>query len=64
MNRLIDLQLPVGLIPTLAPLEQPLRLGFLAGLHPLWDDVPKPALAEHLQNMLAVELAVHQYVIG
>jgi hypothetical protein len=38
-------------------------LGFLAGLHPLWHDVGEPPLADHLQDVLAVELSVHQHVI-
>jgi len=58
-----DVGLAVGLVPILTALEQPLGLSFLAGLHPFWDHVGEPALANHLQNVLAVKLAIHQYVI-
>ncbi|SDY63734.1 hypothetical protein SAMN05216564_10786 [Halopenitus persicus] len=44
-------------------LEQSLGLGFLASLHPLRDDVGEPSLADHLQDVLAIELSVHQHVI-
>jgi hypothetical protein len=47
----------------LTPLEQPFGLRFLAGLHPLRHDIRQSTLAEHLQNVLAVELPVHQHVI-
>jgi len=57
------MQLPVGLVSVSVTPEQPLGLSFLAGLHPFRNDVGKPALAEHLQNVLAIELPVHQDVI-
>jgi len=58
------MELPVGFVSVLTPSEQPLGLGFFAGLHPLGNDVRKPALADHLQDVLTVELSVHQHVIG
>ena len=58
-----EMELPVGFVSILTTLEQPLGLGFLAGLHPLRDDVGEPALADHLQNVLTIELPVHQHII-
>jgi hypothetical protein len=58
-----EMQLPVGLVSSLVRSEQPLCLCFLAGLHPLRNDVGKPALADHLQNELAVKLPIHQHIL-
>jgi hypothetical protein len=60
---LAEVELPVGFIPAFIPLEQSLRLGLLAGLHSLGNNVGKPALANHPQDVLAIELPVHQHVI-
>ena len=60
---LAEVELPAGLAAALTPLKQPLRLGFLAGLYPLRDDAGKSALADHLQNVLTIELPIHQDVI-
>jgi len=57
------MEFAVSLVPVLIALEQPLGLGFLASLHPLRDDVGEPTLANHLQDVLAIELPVHQHVI-
>jgi hypothetical protein len=57
------MELPIGLVPVLPPLEQSFCLGFLTRLHPLGNDVGEPALANHLQDVLAIELPVHQHVI-
>ena len=60
---LAEVELPVGLVSVLVTLEQPLGLRFLTRLHPFRDDVGEPTLADHLQDMLAIELPVHQHVI-
>jgi hypothetical protein len=60
---LVEVELPVSFIPVLVTLEQPLGLSSLAGLHPLRNDIREPALANHLQEVLAIELPVHQDVI-
>ena len=57
-------ELPVGFIPVLIPLEQAFGLGFLTCLHPPWHNVGEPTLADHLQNMLTIELPVNQHVIN
>jgi len=56
-------ELPVGLVAVLTALEQSLGLDFLAGLNPFRANVREPTLADHLQNVLAIELPVHQHVI-
>jgi hypothetical protein len=61
---LAEVELPVGLVAVLITSKQSLGLGFLAGLHPLGNDIGKPALAEHLQDVLTVELPIHQHVIN
>jgi hypothetical protein len=45
-------------------MKQPLCLCFFTGLHPLGNDVGKPTLADHLQDVLAIELPIHQHVIN
>jgi hypothetical protein len=50
-----EMVLAVGLVPVLLTSEQLICLGFLAGLHSLENDVRKPALADHLQDVLAIE---------
>ncbi len=58
-----EMELAVCFVSVLTPLEQPFGLGFFAGLHPIRHDVRKPALADHLPDVLTVELPIHQYII-
>jgi hypothetical protein len=60
---LARIEFAVGLVSVLIPLEQPLGLGLLAGLHPFRDDVGEPTLADHPQDMLAIELPIHSHII-
>ena len=53
-------QFSIRLVAILPSLEKALGLGFLAGLHPLRDDGGEPALADHLQDVMTVELPAHQ----
>jgi hypothetical protein len=57
------MEFAVSLVPVPVALEQPLGLGSLARLHPLRDDVGEPALGDHFQDVLAIELSIHQHVI-
>ncbi|GGM51823.1 hypothetical protein GCM10009006_36270 [Haloarcula argentinensis] len=58
-----EMEFSVGLVPILAALQESLGLGFLAGLHSFRHDIGEAALADHLQNVLAVEFPIYQYVI-
>ena len=57
------MELPVGFVSILITLERSLRLCLLAGLHPFRYELRQPALADHLQNVLAIKFPVHQHVI-
>ncbi|GAB7011096.1 hypothetical protein JCM31271_30390 [Halorubrum trueperi] len=58
-----EMEFTVSLVPVLIISKQPFRLRFLAGLHPLRDDLGETTLANHLQDVLAIELAFHQDII-
>ena len=50
-------------IVVLSPLEQALRLSLLARIHPLGHDVRQSSLGDGLQEVLAVELSIHQHPV-
>jgi len=58
-----EMQFSISLVPVCSPLEKTLGLGFLAGLHPFGHHVGQTALTQHLEDVLAVELPVHQHII-
>jgi hypothetical protein len=39
-------------------------LGFFTGLHPLWDDVFQSTLGTGLEDVLAVELPIHEHLVN
>jgi len=57
------MQLPVCFLSVSVVLKKTPSLCFLARLHSFRYDVGKPALADHLQDVLTVELSVHQHVV-
>jgi len=57
------MQLSISLVSVLVGLEKPFRLRFLTCLHPLRNHIGEAALTQHLQDMLAVELPVHQHIV-
>ncbi len=58
-----EMQLPIGFVPVLIPVEESLGLGFLIDLHSFRYDVREPALADRFQDVLTVELPVHQHIV-
>jgi hypothetical protein len=57
-------QLPVGYVSVSIMLKETPSLCFLTRLHSFRNDIGQPALADHLPDMLTIELAVHQHVIN
>jgi len=60
---IVEMQFSISLVAVLPPLEKGFDLRFLAGLHPLWNNVGKPALTDHFQDVLTIELPIYQHVI-
>jgi hypothetical protein len=60
---LAKVELSVGCVSVSTVLEETSSLCFLARLHSFRDDVGQSPLADHLQDVLTVELPIHQHVI-